>query len=644
MTAKTKPCPAQRVGECEMPSGHGGDHLVRKRGAFGRSIHVWNEAHERDPSSDDASTNSWICCGAGTGAKGYRCERPQEHDDSHAQVSFSSSGTYNFVNWAGSLKGASIVTFTVNEPAAALLNRRVASPLAPVERGAQLDAFGDPEQIDDGTRCGVRQGKNGAPCILVQGHETADDVDVRTPHHSTGYRTWRDPKPKHTDSKRRAIATSKAEPMKNSKTPKAKPNKAKPKKTATAKAQTGRSAGLDSPPFVIKAAAVSPDKVRILGYRRHPITALWPLIEGDEFAELVASVKARGLDEGYEIELVKIDGETFILDGSNRGRACEAADEEPRFRQYTGKKDVATIRAYVDGRNAHRRHLTKSQLAMICAAGDRLCQGERPTGDVKTQAERGKARGLSERLQRKADFVQDHGTSKVKQAVLAGKMSVEAAEPLSRLPVADQDELADRALASPGEIKGGKVRSLVKQAEKRAVVQKINKEQVHPMPVGPFRLIVVDPPWPYDNSDQHDGSRGHMPYPPMSLADILRLGSEIDKLVHEDGTLLGLWVTNAFVHEVGRILEAWHFSPWTMITWDKGRPGIGSGPRGQTEHLYLARRGCPVHTLNEITTYHHEPPREHSRKPEGLMAKLEQHCPGPHLEMFAREQRANWAV
>jgi ParB-like chromosome segregation protein Spo0J len=83
----------------------------------------------------------------------------------------------------------------------------------------------------------------------------------------------------------------------------------------------------------------------------HPLGDRFPPIEGVEFDELVADIKANGLIE----PIVMLDG--MILDGRNRYRACVAADVEPTFRPFTSDDPAA----YVISANIHRRHLTAEQ-------------------------------------------------------------------------------------------------------------------------------------------------------------------------------------------------------------------------------------------------------------------------------------------
>lgn len=97
----------------------------------------------------------------------------------------------------------------------------------------------------------------------------------------------------------------------------------------------------------------------------HPLADLFPLIEGQEFEELVSSIKAHGLREPITL----LDG--AILDGRNRHRACEAAGIEPRFVNFDGDDP----HAFVVDMNMHRRHLTIGQRAMIAARMANLSVG-----------------------------------------------------------------------------------------------------------------------------------------------------------------------------------------------------------------------------------------------------------------------------
>lgn len=412
-------------------------------------------------------------------------------------------------------------------------------------------------------------------------------------------------------------------------------------------------AGKCAQPAKVAAPTPAPSSgPKILGYRRHPVAAAYPLLDGAAFEEFADLIEGSGLRD--DIVLVEVDGETWILDGSNRALACERRKVEPRFMFYTGPKDIESLKSYsIDKNGAGRRHLDPSIRAMIASELADLGPGkphQRQPGRASglTQGEAGKKLGVSDRLVRRARVVRENGTTKIKEAVMRGKMAVEAAERASKLPANEQDEIADEALAKKdgsAPLRTGRVSSLVKQKEKRATVRKINEGRVMPMPLGPFGVIYGDYPWLFENSDQHEGSRGHMGYPPMSLDEIIAHARETRSRAAEN-CILALWTTNwHIIKQMPQVLDAYGADHRTVITWPKEKAGVGTWPRGKTEHLVIASIGEPVHTLNELTTLLESYAlREHSRKPDEVAELLLKHCSGPHLELFGRDQRQGWIV
>jgi N6-adenosine-specific RNA methylase IME4 len=162
-----------------------------------------------------------------------------------------------------------------------------------------------------------------------------------------------------------------------------------------------------------------------------------------------------------------------------------------------------------------------------------------------------------------------------------------------------------------------------------------------PLPAGPFRVIVADPPWSDDHRASDPSRREVCPYPVMSVEEICAM--DIAALAHEDA-VLWLWTTNRHLPEAFRVVEAWGFTYKTMLTWAKDRMGLGDWLRGQTEHCLLASRGRPTLVLSNQTTLIHGPRREHSRKPDEFFALVEKLCPGSKVELFCREPRPGWAA
>jgi len=160
-----------------------------------------------------------------------------------------------------------------------------------------------------------------------------------------------------------------------------------------------------------------------------------------------------------------------------------------------------------------------------------------------------------------------------------------------------------------------------------------------PLPRGRFRVIVADPPWPYEKRTGDVSQRGAIPYPAMTLADIQQL--DVAGLAAEDA-ILWLWTTNAHLPVAFDVLTAWGFHYKTALTWVKNRIGVGDWLRGQTEHCLLAVRGRPLVMLKSESTVLLGKVRDHSRKPAEFYRLVERLCPGSKLELFSREHRPGW--
>jgi N6-adenosine-specific RNA methylase IME4 len=167
------------------------------------------------------------------------------------------------------------------------------------------------------------------------------------------------------------------------------------------------------------------------------------------------------------------------------------------------------------------------------------------------------------------------------------------------------------------------------------------KREPPPLPGnGPYRVIVADPPWPYEKQQEDPSHRGVYPYPAMSIAEICAL--DVRSIAHDD-SILWLWTTNHHMREAFAVLDAWGFEHKTILTWAKSRAGTGKWLFGQTEHALMAVRGKPVVTLTNQTTALHAPVRAHSQKPEEFYALVESLCPAPrYCELFSRQQRKRW--
>lgn len=99
------------------------------------------------------------------------------------------------------------------------------------------------------------------------------------------------------------------------------------------------------------------------GLGAHPVAELFPMLAGDDLAELAEDIRHRGL-----LQPIVLDGEGRILDGRNRHAACLLAGVEPTFVTYTG--DDAD--GYALAVNIVRRNLSTGAKAIIAAKAARL--------------------------------------------------------------------------------------------------------------------------------------------------------------------------------------------------------------------------------------------------------------------------------
>ena len=158
----------------------------------------------------------------------------------------------------------------------------------------------------------------------------------------------------------------------------------------------------------------------------------------------------------------------------------------------------------------------------------------------------------------------------------------------------------------------------------------------------PYATIVVDPPWHYDkvNPDKHrEGYRGGgLAYSSLSLDEIRTL--PVVDLAASDARLF-LWTTNRYLRHSWSVLEAWGFEPnERVLVWCKQ-------PRATTpvttEFLLMGKRGHPPRLPWHPSTWFQWPLQPlHSQKPPAALDLIESWCPGPYVELFARQPRLGW--
>ncbi len=156
----------------------------------------------------------------------------------------------------------------------------------------------------------------------------------------------------------------------------------------------------------------------------------------------------------------------------------------------------------------------------------------------------------------------------------------------------------------------------------------------------PYATIVADPPWHYEQpypQDRRAREVGELPYSSLSL-DAIRAFPVAD--LAADSRLF-MWTTNRHLRHAWSVVEAWGFIPQDrVLVWCKPPRAT---KRVTTEFVLLGKRGHPPPMPWYGTTWFDwTVPSGHSHKPPAMFDLVESWCPGPYVELFARQPRLGW--
>lgn len=157
-----------------------------------------------------------------------------------------------------------------------------------------------------------------------------------------------------------------------------------------------------------------------------------------------------------------------------------------------------------------------------------------------------------------------------------------------------------------------------------------------PPPVGEYRCIVIDPPWPMEKieRDVRPNQAAPLDYRPMSIDEMRALALPAAEDCH-----LYLWTTHRFLPAALELAEAWDFNYQCLLTWVKN---VGFTPYSfmySTELVVFARRGSLDLLVKGRRLDFAAKVREHSRKPDEFYDIVRDVSPGPRIDMFSREIR-----
>jgi hypothetical protein len=256
----------------------------------------------------------------------------------------------------------------------------------------------------------------------------------------------------------------------------------------------------------------------------HDVVYIWPKMQSQEFAELVADIRANGLREPIWTYQGK------IIDGRHRKLGCDEAGVEPRYQEWNGE---GSLILFVASLNQHRRHLDAGQRAMIAVeiekglakeAQDRV--GGRPIKPIEDNSinnqkpvsiltqvsgrsadQAAKITGTSGGYVRDAKKITEQAPE-LKPLVMDRSISLPEAKRLAKKPEDERNTLVSKVVS--GEAK------TVKEAELQVIKENINAQaQVAPTKPNvtlaswetwlpeqePCDLLITDPPFSTDIAD-----------------------------------------------------------------------------------------------------------------------------------------------
>ena len=169
-----------------------------------------------------------------------------------------------------------------------------------------------------------------------------------------------------------------------------------------------------------------------------------------------------------------------------------------------------------------------------------------------------------------------------------------------------------------------------------------------PLPPASFDLIMVDPPWSFENwSEKGTTAKGAAgQYEVMSIDDIKAL--PVAGLARADA-VLWLWATHPMIDQQIEVARSWGFRFTTTGVWVKrtksGKLAFGTGHalRCASEPFIIAKIGNPK-LAKTVRTVIEGPAREHSRKPDEAYREAQRLLPSAkrRADIFSRQIRPGW--
>ena len=296
-----------------------------------------------------------------------------------------------------------------------------------------------------------------------------------------------------------------------------------------------------------------------------------------------------------------------------------------------GLDDALTALRAEQAENCERKPFTPSEAVRLGRELERLLSEEARRRRRAGTSPDGRAGGRGRRkenLVANGHKVSPKTRDQVGEAVGLGGRTFARAKAVVEAAEEDEERFGDLVEAMD---RTGRVDGVHRRLQVRLQADAIAAEPP-PLPRGPFRVVVADPPWTFDRRAGDDSRRGVCPYPTMTTAEIQAL--PVGRLAADDA-VLWLWCPNSHIEDALAVAGCYGFTCRTLLTWVKPGIGLGDWLRGRSEQCLLCTRGRPVVTLGGQSTVLEAPAGRHSDKPDTFYHLVETLCPGSKVELFA---------
>ncbi len=363
----------------------------------------------------------------------------------------------------------------------------------------------------------------------------------------------------------------------------------------------------------------------------HPVSKIYPLLEGESYRQLKADIGENGLHEP-----IYLHPDGSILDGRNRWRACqELPDTQPVFKQYEGDLSIEALISFVRSLNEKRRHLDSSQLACVATDCEELIgKYKKEAENRQNQANRlpRNEKGQFEPVSQQVDTVASNGRSdqQLASAFSTNREYIHTARVLKE----KAPDLFEQAKAGIRNLRNA-------WREFKQAQDKIDMS----LPDAKYRVIYADPPWKYGNNMPEEFHEQADHYPLMTVKEVAAIPV---KNIARDNSVLFLWVTSPILDECWEVVKAWGFTYKASFIWDKVNHVMGHYNSVRHEILLVCTRGSCMPDVQKLFDSVQTIPSDkdkHSSKPEIFREIIDTIYPnGKRIELFARNTVENWEV